>query len=176
MKKQILVFIIGLFITAGGSSAFSQPVSPSDKKSDAILLTIFLKHDQSKTLREIESELEDTGFWAKFPPEGTEVVSWYVVMGIGQVVTLRVPPEKLRDVNVTLEQYAWGAFRTEFYATYDFRPVWEATYKKNHLTSGRNSPGMGRAEDQTARPGSIQMSGSSGENDIPETERHGDEP
>jgi uncharacterized protein with GYD domain len=94
------------------------------------MLTVFLKHDQSKTLAEINQHLERTGFWKKFPPEGTRVVSWYVMMGIGQVVTLGVPPEKLREVNLALEQNAWGAFRTEFYPTYDFRPVFEAKRKE----------------------------------------------
>ena len=89
------------------------------------LLTVFLRHDQSMTLGEIGKHLEETGFWGKFPPEGTEIISWYVMMGIGQVVTLSVPPSKLREVNVSLEQGAWGAFRTEFYPTYDFRPVFE---------------------------------------------------
>ena len=40
------------------------------------------------------------------------MVSWYVMMGIGQVVTLEVPASKLRDVNVALEKTAWKAFRT----------------------------------------------------------------
>jgi hypothetical protein len=39
-----------------------------------ILLTIFLKHDQSKNLAEINARLERTGFWKEFPPEGIEVV------------------------------------------------------------------------------------------------------
>ena len=90
-----------------------------------VLLTIMLKHDQSKRLVEINAELDKAGFWKRFPPPGTEVVSWYVMMGIGQVVTLRVPGHRLREVNLVIEQCAWGALRTEFYATYDFRPVWE---------------------------------------------------
>jgi hypothetical protein len=48
------------------------------------------------------------------------------MMGIGQVVTLRVPAEKLRDVNRVIEQSAWGGYRTEFYPTYDYKPVWDA--------------------------------------------------
>lgn len=96
----------------------------------AILLTIFLRHDQSKNLDEIQAQLNRNGFYKAFPPEGVEVVSWYVMMGIGQVVTLRVPPEKLRTVNLAIENGAWGAYRTEFYATYDYRPVWEAGQKK----------------------------------------------
>ena len=47
------------------------------------------------------------------------------MMGIGQVVTLRVPPQRLREVNVAIEKMAWGSFQTEFYPTYDFVPVWE---------------------------------------------------
>ena len=90
-----------------------------------MLLTIFLKHRQSMNLAEINQKLDATGFWQKFPPEGVEVVSWYVMMGIGQVVTLRLPAGKLRQLNLAIEQNAWGAFKTEFYPTYDFRPVWQ---------------------------------------------------
>jgi uncharacterized protein with GYD domain len=88
-----------------------------------ILLTVFLKHRQSMNLAEINQKLEATGFWRKFPPEGVEVVSWYVMMGIGQVVTLKLAADQLRAVNLAIEQNAWGAFETEFYPTYDFRPV-----------------------------------------------------
>jgi hypothetical protein len=42
-------------------------------------------------------------------------------MGMGHVVTLRVPPARLREVNRSVEQNAWKVFRTEFYPTYDFR-------------------------------------------------------
>lgn len=35
-----------------------------------------------------------------------------------------MPATKLRDVNLVIEQCAWGAFDTEFYP-YDFRPIWE---------------------------------------------------
>ena len=64
-------------------------------------------------------------FYKAFPPPGIEVVSWYVMMGIGQVVTLRVPAERLREVNRAIEQTAWGGYRTEFYPTYDFKAVAE---------------------------------------------------
>jgi hypothetical protein len=97
--------------------------------SDEMLLTIFLRHDQAKPLAKINAELEETGFWKRFPPAGVEVASWVVMMGIGQVVTLKVPAARLREVNLAIlaiEQCAWGAFRTEFYATYDFRPIWES--------------------------------------------------
>lgn len=91
----------------------------------SILLTIFLKHQQTMNLGEINEKLAETGFWKHFPPQGVEVETWYVMMGIGQVVTLRVPAAQLREVNLAIEKNAWGAFTTEFYATYDFKPVWE---------------------------------------------------
>ncbi len=97
----------------------------AENTSEAVLLTIFLKHQKRMNLGEINEKLDKTGFWAKFPPEGVEVVSWYVMMGIGQVVTLRVPPQKLREVNLAIETSAWGAFDTEFYPTYDFDAVWK---------------------------------------------------
>ena len=53
------------------------------EQKDEILLTIFLKHDQTKNLGEINTKLDEAGFWKKFPPEGIEVASWYVMMGIG---------------------------------------------------------------------------------------------
>ena len=132
MKKHIFVSLSCLACLCLLLSSFiaSNVAYADDNKQDAILLTIFLKHDQSKTLAEINQHLDKTGFWKKFPPEGTEVVSWYVMMGIGQVVTLRVPPDKLRAVNLAIEQNAWGAYRSEFYPTYDFKSVWQAEYKK----------------------------------------------
>ncbi len=97
---------------------------------DAILLTIFLRHDQSRPLAELNAQLEKNGWYAKFPPAGVEVVSWYVMMGVGQVVTLRVPPARLRDVNLAVENAGWGAYRSDFYPTYDYRPVWEEQQKR----------------------------------------------
>ena len=113
-------------LSSTGTIAADPPRSP---EAGAFLLTIFLKHDQSKNLGEIQAQLKKAGFDEKFPPKGIEVVSWYVMMGIGQVVTLRVPVDRLREVNLAIENSAWGAFRTEFYPTYDYKPVWEAARK-----------------------------------------------
>jgi hypothetical protein len=105
-----------------GSHA-QQAAASSDASKGTFLLTIFLRHDQSKTLDQINQQLQASGYFKKFPPEGIEVVSWYVMMGVGQVVTLRVPPERLREVNRAIEESAWGGFRTEFYPTYDFKAI-----------------------------------------------------
>jgi|ERR1700683_106280 hypothetical protein len=68
----------------------------TSESKGAFLLTIFLKHDQSKPLEQINAQLRQQGFYKAFPPPGIEVVTWYVMMGIGQVVTLRVPAEPAR--------------------------------------------------------------------------------
>ncbi len=127
------VVAIALCLLAGGS-ALGQ-TKPSEAPSvalpkDYVLLTIFLKHDQSKTLDEINAELAERSFMKEFPPNGVEVESWYVMMGIGQVVTLRVPPEKLRELNRVIEQKAWSAYTTEFYLTYDIKEAMRLQHGK----------------------------------------------
>ena len=88
-----------------------------------IMLTVILRYDETKTLDEIDDHLAKTGFIKNFPPEGVEIVSYYIVMGVGHVITLRLPPEKLREVNVAFEKGVWSAFRTEFYPTYDYMRI-----------------------------------------------------
>ena len=131
MSKFRFMVAVGLLVVlpvlAGSQQSQTAAQSNSSQQKGMMMLTIFLKHDQSKTLDEINDHLKQTGFTEKFPPEGSEVVSWYVMMGIGQVVTLRFPAEKLRDVNLAIEHGAWGAYRTEFYPTYDYLPVWKAS-------------------------------------------------
>jgi hypothetical protein len=86
-----------------------------------MLLTVFLKHDQSMNNVERGTLLDKSGFRDMFPPDGVEIVDHYVMMGIGQVIVLRFPPDHLRRVNLAIEKGAWGAYQTEFYVTYDLR-------------------------------------------------------
>ncbi len=119
---------------AFGREANSQTSPPDDTaegKPGMEMLTIFLRHDQSKTVEEINQHLKATGWFASFPPTGVEVVSWYVLMGIGQVVTLRFPAERLREINRLIESKAWGGYRTEFYPTYDFRNIYTKLQETN---------------------------------------------
>jgi hypothetical protein len=115
-------------VTPGATSASTastapaaQPGTATPAPDDTFLLTIFLRHDESKPLPKINDQLAAQGFFKTFPPPGIEVVSWYVMMGIGQVVTLRVPASRLREVNRAIETTAWGGYRTEFYPTYDYK-------------------------------------------------------
>lgn len=93
--------------------------------AELMLLTIFLRHDQSNNLDAFQSRLKQADWWERFPPSGVRIVSWTVAMGFGQIVTLELPPSLLASVNVELERSAWGVFRTECYPTYDFVPVRE---------------------------------------------------
>jgi hypothetical protein len=115
------------FTTVGPATAQTtaapQAGSATATPDNAILLTVFLKHDQSRPLSELNAQLGKQGFYKAFPPAGMEVVSWYVTMGIGQVITLRLPASRIREVNRVLEDTAWGAYRTEFYPTYDYKAV-----------------------------------------------------
>jgi hypothetical protein len=97
---------------------------------NAVLLTVFLRHDQSRPLGELNAQLKKQGFYKAFPPAGMEVVSWYVTMGIGQVITLRLPASRIREVNRVLEDTAWGVYRTEFYPAYDYKAVGMAEHDK----------------------------------------------
>lgn len=94
---------------------------PLLEDSDAFLLTVYLKHDQTMNISEINEIAARNQFDEIFPPEGVEIVDHYVFMGIGQVIVLRVPPDRLRMVNIAIERGAWGAYQTEFYPTYDLR-------------------------------------------------------
>jgi len=115
---KIAVFTLLLMLCVNFNYLQAEELDP-----DSILITVFLKHDQSKTLGEIKEILAESKFHDVFPPKDTHVVSWYVMMGIGQVVTLEVPPKRLRDVNLAIERSGWKAYRTEFYPTYDLYPV-----------------------------------------------------
>ncbi|MDB4512331.1 hypothetical protein N9060_02595 [Arenicella sp.] len=108
----------GLLVT--NQVAYSQAENlPLLADNDSILLTVFLKHDQSMNNVQRRELLEESGFRDMFPPDGVEIVDHYVMMGIGQVIVMRLPPDHLRVVNRAIEHSAWGAYQTEFYITYD---------------------------------------------------------
>jgi hypothetical protein len=124
MKIILLLIILFPFITR----SFAQSSKNSD--SDSIMITVFLKHQQDKSLTEIQKKQEENKLWDMFPPKQSRVVSWYVMMGIGQVVTLKIPAKELRTLNLSIEKGAWGAFSTEFYPTYDYVPVYKEMMEK----------------------------------------------
>ena len=125
---------VAMGLVLGGPALAQSPSSPQDNSpptpDNAVILTIFLKHDETRPLSELNAQLERQGFYKAFPPAGVEVVSWNIVMGIGQVVTLRLPASRLREVNRVLETTAWGAYHTEFFPTYDYKAIGIAQHDK----------------------------------------------
>ncbi len=91
-------------------------------EGDSVMITIFLKHQQNKNLDSLQAIQKKNKFGNMFPPKGARIVSWYVMMGVGQVVTVKISAAQLRDLNTSIEKGAWGAFDTEFYPTYDYLP------------------------------------------------------
>jgi len=134
-KRRVLLTAAAVLATttlltasAGAQNAPTENAAPT--ADNAVMITILLRHDQSRPLGELNAQLEKQGYYKAFPPPGIEVVSWYVMMGIGQVVTLRLPASRLREVNRIFETTAWGAYRTEFYPTYDYKAVGIANHDK----------------------------------------------
>jgi hypothetical protein len=126
------VAILGtaLLFNAGTLAQTPAAENAAPTADNAVMITIFLKHDQSRPLGELNAQLEKQGYYKAFPPAGVEVVSWYVMMGVGQVVTLRLPASRLREVNRIFETTAWGPYRTEFYPTYDYKAIGIANHDK----------------------------------------------
>ena len=114
-----IAFFLSLFTAASIVLAQGGQALPLLPDSENFLLTVFLKHDQTMNNDERRVLLDNTGWNDMFPPEGVEIVDHYVMMGIGQVIVMRVPPERLRLLNIAIERGAWGAYQTEFYVTYD---------------------------------------------------------
>ena len=126
LVKQVLVLCSVVGIAAGAGAAHAQTAGgPLLPDGDTMMLTVFLKHDQSMNNVQRAELLQDAGFDEMFPPDGVEIVDHYVMMGIGQVIVMRFAPNLLRIVNLAIERGAWGAYQTEFYVTYDLRAARE---------------------------------------------------
>ena len=137
-KLLLTALVVAASASIFNSNTIAQTASPppapapaaTPTPDNAVMLTIFFKHDETRPLGELNAQLEKQGFYKAFPPEGVEVVSWYVMMGVGQVVTLRLPASRLREINRIIETSAWGSYRTEFYPTYDYKPIGIANHEK----------------------------------------------
>jgi hypothetical protein len=121
-------FVVLALSAALGSAQAQQPAATAPpieqgQGDGTMLMMVIMKHDQSKNLNEINETIRKNGYFEQFPPAGVEVVSMYVVMGVGQFMVLKMKPEKVREVNVILENTVWGPYRTEFYPAYDYKDL-----------------------------------------------------
>src|SRR5471032_1403453 len=115
MTRIGISLIVSAALAVCGSALAQTPTAPpvgsaTATPDNAVLLTVFLKHDESRPLNELNAQLAKQGFYKAFPPPGIEVVSWYVAMRVG-------------EVNRVIEDTAWGVYRTEFFLSYDYKAV-----------------------------------------------------
>ena len=133
LTKFIIIPIVCIF------SLMQQSVDAEDYTidSDKMLVTVVLKHQQDKNLSELQKKMDENRFWQSFPPKNLEIDSWYVVMGLGQVITLKVHPKELRTLNLTIEKSAWGIFDTDIYPTYEFKSIAKSIKEKKILEENK---------------------------------------
>ncbi len=105
------------------------------KANDSVMVTAILRHLQENPVDSIQTRVMKQKFYQKLNRSHARIVSWNVVMGIGQIITLRFKPEHMREVNQVFESGAWGGFKTEFYPSYDFLPIYPVMLEKEKKMS-----------------------------------------
>jgi hypothetical protein len=126
--NKIFLALMAFFLLV--HSSYSRMPEDSTKGTDSVTITVILRANQDMSTQDIQQQLLDNGFWKIFPPDYAEVVSWNYVMGVGQIITLRVPLSYISEFNETVQTAAWGAYSTEFYITYDYIPIWKDMKRK----------------------------------------------
>jgi hypothetical protein len=140
MYKILKIFLLS-FVLA--QTAFAQqktnpgpPITPPTTlpTSDSVLVTIFLKHQQDKNLTEIRRILESQGFWDLFPPKEARIVSWQIAIGLGHIIVLNMPANNVRKLHLAVQNGAWGAYSSEIFLTYDYKPIWNDYIQRRQET------------------------------------------
>lgn len=133
MIKNFLTLIV--VITMGLPLIAQNQSSIPYKANDSMMVTVILRHMQENPVDTIQARVMKQKFYQKLDKSHARIISWNVVMGIGQIITLRFKPEYTREVNQVFESGAWGGFKTEFYPSYDFLPVYPVMLEKEKKMS-----------------------------------------
>ncbi|WP_202980632.1 hypothetical protein [Chryseobacterium viscerum] len=128
MMKHFLTLI--LFMSMGLPLLAQNQSTIPYKANDSVMVTTILRHLQENPVDSIQARVMKQKFYQKLNKSHARIVSWNVVMGIGQIITLRFKPEYTREVNQVFESGAWGGFKTEFYPSYDFLPIYPVMLEK----------------------------------------------
>ena len=76
---KILITMLAILLVCGASNAQERPL-PLLPDKDTMLLTVFLKHDQSMNNDERAELIKATGFNDMFPPENVETNLGHMVI------------------------------------------------------------------------------------------------
>lgn len=125
MKKIIVLTCMTVF-----SVSMLRAQNANSENGDSTMITVFLKHIQNSPVDSIQANAMRQHFYQKIEASHARIVSWYVAMGLGQILTLKFPAKDLRTVNNIFERGAWGSFHTEMFPTYDFKPVYPVMLAK----------------------------------------------
>jgi hypothetical protein len=98
--------------------------------ADSVTVTIILKHQQDKNLAELRRILEAQGFWEMFPPKDARVISWTLAMGLGHIIVVKIPAGSVRELNLAIQNGAWGAYESQIFLSYDYKPIWQEYIEK----------------------------------------------
>ncbi|MFZ4928747.1 hypothetical protein [Chryseobacterium sp. Mn2064] len=126
MKKVLIV----LWMSVGMSLWAQNQSSIPYKANDSVMVTVVMRHLQENPVDSIQAKVMKQKFYQKLNKSHARILSWNVVMGIGQIMTLRFKPEYTREINQVFESGAWGGFKTEFYPSYDFLPIYPVMLEK----------------------------------------------
>src|SRR6202049_3878934 len=81
LAMAVLVGVLMFNSAARAQNAAAPAENAAPTADNAVMLTVLLKHDQSRPLSELNAQLEKQGYYKTFPPPGVEIVSWYIMMG-----------------------------------------------------------------------------------------------
>jgi hypothetical protein len=119
------IFIIAIFCLVGVATTLAGSPAETRERNPATLLTLVLHQDKEQSVADFKTQLEANGFQEAFPPQGVEIVSWTGVLGLGHVITLRLPTYLVPDVRQAVDACKWGKIEPRLYSSYDFEPFWQ---------------------------------------------------
>ncbi|WP_318845604.1 hypothetical protein [Chryseobacterium sp. JV558] len=129
------IFLICILMSMGLPLLAQNQSTIPYKANDSVMVTVVLRHLQENPVDSIQARVMKQKFYQKLNKSHSRIVSWNVVMGIGQIITLRFKLEYTREVNQVFESGAWGGFKTEFYPSYDFLPIYPVMLEKEKKIS-----------------------------------------
>jgi hypothetical protein len=114
-----------LRLTAAALTAAAMACSPAPNSTEAkpplkqsSLLTLIIHEELSKEKALIPMLSKDK-LRSKFERYGAEIISWRVALGLGEIITVRVPAGELRTVHRDVAALQSGSLQIGYYPTYE---------------------------------------------------------